>query len=246
MTRLAARIRFLSVLFTAAIVALSGEAGATAAAGPSAIVAIDGTVTSSTVAFRPDPKDPKLTVFEGASVGDGPIRFTMGGTMNSDPFISWSVGLTNFTDAAVTFLFTFTTPVVGGPYNEVRTSLAGTLTDGRGDGVAATVLQSSALLDSVLVPGSVIGSPCSYAPAGIGAVGACPPAPATQYGEAVVAVPSNFYALFTSTFELTLSAGDQASFQGSAILGVAEVPEPATAALLLAGLLLLVGVRRMR
>jgi hypothetical protein len=239
----------LSAVRVALSVALLAVAGAPAfaATAPSAFVQllVNGQQVDSSLAVREDPANPKLRVFEGGSSLADAYQLSFSGVFDPDPFIAWSLQVSNFTNSPLAITVTFGIAVAGGPYDQVRNFFSGELEDLRGDGVSATGLQNRALLDAVAVPGSFIGADCVYGASSPNAIGACPPAPATQYGEAVTAVPSALYAILATQTAFTVSAYDIARFEGTTTLDVAEVPEPATLVLLLAGLALLVGMRRL-
>jgi hypothetical protein len=231
----------------ATLLATAGvPAGAATVSDPFVRVLVDGQEVSASLTVRPVDPDAKVSRFEGRSAIDDVFSLDFSGTFDTDPFISWSFTLNHsFNDAPIGITITFGIPTVGGPYNEVRNFFSGQLTDTRGGGVSATGLQNRVYLDGVLVPGSAIGEDCIYSNTAANSVSPCPPAPATQYGEKVTAVPSALYTSMWTETAFTLSGRDIATFTGTTTLGVAEVPEPATLVLVVAGLALLAGMRRL-
>lgn len=157
------------------------------------------------------------------------------GASEADPFIDWSLSVTNLGGNPLSMQFTFGQPTIGGPYDRLVNSLSASLTDRRDDGASLTGLKSFAFLDGALVPTSVVGGDCV---AGPGATSACPALPALQYGPSTSGVPALNYVFLSTMIEFTLSPGDRAIFSGSTVLDAAPavVPLPASLPLLIAGL----------
>ncbi len=165
-------------------------------------------------------------------------------TTNPDPFVNYAVGVSNFTAVPITFSFTFTTPVVGGPYNTLTNGFNGTATDRLGDGVTASGIVQKALLDAVNVPAVQLGTyTCTGGPGAGMTIYPCPAGPG--FGPVTAGVPSASYASLGVNLNFTISANDNAGFTGRADL-VNQVPEPVTTSLVGLGVLALSLARRSR
>ena len=63
------------------------------------------------------------------------------------------------------------------------------------------------------------------------------------FGPSSAGVPAAFYSTLGANLNLTVSAFDQAAFDGSVVLDAASIPEPTTAVLVGLGLLCAAGCR---
>lgn len=208
----------------------------------------DTTQTFSDINWLPDTKG------FGFGYENGPQTFTLpggdtvqlSGYMNTDPYISYNISVTDF-GAPSFFTFTFGTPIV--PVigaNLVRASLSGSLSALGGNGAAFTptggpMAQTSSLSDGF---GSVVVSSVNVGPAhstGIVANGTYAyPTHQLGYGPLISGPVSGTGWTFMST---TLSFGLSGGNDGAALSGYFEiiptpVPEPSSALLLLAGSLM--------
>ncbi len=161
---------------------------------------------------------------------------------NPDPLIQYSVSAVNLGDGPLAFSFTFSTPLLLGPYGQVTSSFKGTVTDLLGDGVTISGISQTALLNGVTVPAVQLGPfVCPADPNVPGTVSPCPAGPG--FGPANAAVPAALYATLGTSLNFTVSPVDQASFDGSVLLDAASIPEPATAGLMGLALLCAAGYR---
>jgi hypothetical protein len=159
---------------------------------------------------------------------------------NPDPLIQYSLGAVNLLDTLQTFSFTFTTPLLLGPYSQLTSSFNGTMTDLLGEGVTLSSISQSALLNGVIVPAVQLGTfVCSADPNVPGTVTPCPAGPG--FGPSSAGVPSAFYSTLGANVNFAISGFDAATFNGSVALDAATVPEPATATLIGLGLLCTAG-----
>ena len=180
---------------------------------------------------RYDPAvSPEFAMFGDGSVrvADQAVDFNFSASGNTDPFFSWSFGLTSFSLSPFTANVLFGVPVVGGPYDRVTVSdLAATLA---GPNAKATGISTSAQLST----GSVLAPVASWLLAD------CTSTPC-NYASNVVPVSDAFYTLMGAGAQFTLEGGAASSqVAHSAVLAgkltldhtTAQVPEPATLALL--------------
>lgn len=161
---------------------------------------------------------------------------------NPDPFIQYSLSAVNLGVGPLAFSFNFTTPLLLGPYGQLTSSFKGNMTDLLGDGVTISGIGQSALLNGVSVPAVQLGNfECSADPNVPGTVSPCPAGPG--FGPVSAGVPAAFYSTFGTSVNFTVSALDQAVFNGSVVLDAASIPEPTTAVLMGLGLLCAAGRR---
>jgi hypothetical protein len=185
-----------------------------------------------------------VSQFQGAGVGwlvtDGIAAFS------TDPFIDYSFSVKNFTDSTLSFTVSLSTPFVGGPYNVLTTDHWSTVEDGdiRPDGkvtIGTSVFSfiHNPQIDGSVIPGSQISGGCSL----IGSPAFSGPCQA-QGNPVIVSTSTGKTGTLAIVLAFTLSPHDSYSAFGSA--DISFVPEPATYAQLLAGivLLLLLGARR--
>lgn len=210
----------------------------TAVTTPTLTVTVGGNVVDIKLQIVADKVDPKLLHMSGAWEQGG-LSVTVGASLNSDPFILWSIAATNFTSAPVAFSALFSTPVVGGPFNKLTANFNGSITDGLGNGASASPLSN---VTSLISPsGSVVlGAPCTYGPSFPTNSQGCPGS--GSYGPGSVTFASYFPTSLQTNISFTLSSVDAASFNGAAILQA--VPEPTTVVLLGFGLVGLAGLAR--
>ncbi len=161
---------------------------------------------------------------------------------NPDPFVLYSLSAVNLGLGPLAFSFTFTTPLLLGPYGQATSSFNGNMTDLLGDGVSISGIGQSALLNGVTVPAVQLGPfSCSADPNVPGTVSPCPAGPG--FGPSTGGVPAAFYSTFGTSINFTVSASDQAVFNGSVVLDAASIPEPTSAVLVGLGLLCAAGSR---
>lgn len=185
--------------------------------------------------LRYDPKvSADFVMFGDGSVriGDQDVAFEFSASGDTDPFFSWSFGLSSYSLSPFTGSVLFGIPVVGGPYDRVTVSdLLATLA---GPNAAATNISTSALLAT--------GGP--LATVGSWALADCLSTPCS-YASNVVPVPEAFYSAMGAGAQLTLQGGAaSANLAHSAVIAgkftldhtPGQVPEPA-ALLLVAGAL---------
>lgn len=226
------------------------QASAQSAAEPTAQVIVDGVPYVIPVRPAGDGKAGVYT-FDGASVGGAEQGFLIqffeqGNIMNSDPFITYGLAVTDF-GAPSSFGFLFGTPIVPtGPGTVVSSSLAGSLTDGGTDNV--TITPTSGTLQN-----SSVGMPLTSMGVGIGAGETGIAGGSDVYGPysaGPVSGPTGPWTFLTVDVSFGLSGGgDIATLSGRASVDTAErVPEtlPAWAAMGALGFVLLLGRRQLR
>jgi hypothetical protein len=197
-------------------------------------VAVD--TTGLTITY--DSEKQQGTIFGNIQGNDW--NLSVDATTTPDPFVLYAIGAVNLTGAPLAFSFSFTTPLLGGPYNQLTNTFNGSMTDLIGDGVTLSGIMQMALLDSSNVPAVQLGTfTCVGGPGLPSSNYACPAGPG--FGPVTAAVPSAFYTTLGTNLTFTVSSVDSASFNGDVVLS--SVPEPTTAALIGLGLLCLAGFR---
>lgn len=214
----------------------------------------DTTQTFSDINWIPDAKGfgfgyesgPQIITLPGGDI------VHLSGYMDTDPYISYNISVTDF-GAPSFFSFTFGTPIV--PVigaNLVRASLSGSLSALGGDGAMFTpgggpLAQTASLTDGF---GSIIVSSVNVGPAY--STGVVPngtyayPTHQTGYGPLISGpVSPTGWTSMSATLSFGLGGGnDGAALSGYFEIIPVPVPEPSSALLLLAGGLVLTAVVR--
>jgi hypothetical protein len=171
-------------------------------------------------------------------VQDNDIRAIGSIGFKQDPFVQYAFGVSNFTGGALNFVFLFSTLYVGGPYDAISASISSSATDGGANpngAVSVTPFTAESIVDGTTY--LTLTTPCVLA----GTPGFSDDCPVDMDA-------TNLLSLATGTLSVklnfTVSPRDLVSVNGRTDLTRREVAEPATLALLGAGLLGLVAVRR--
>ncbi len=163
---------------------------------------------------------------------------------NPDPFVEYSFGIKNFVGSTANYVFSFLSPYIAGPYTQLQSSHASTITDGApvNGGVVVNSFGGGWIhrpeIDGIAAPGNFGGGCSGVGPAGFSTT--CNPFDTGFFGVATAGSGT-----FGVKVGFSLSGGDLYSTSGRVELS--EVPEPGTLALLLAGLtgILAIGRRRL-
>jgi hypothetical protein len=160
---------------------------------------------------------------------------------NADPVVSYSFGVINFSNSPTAFAFTFLSPYVGGAYGSLQSSHSSSVTDGTPkDGAVTvnTVAPKSFVHTPQVDGGDIAAAALSNGCALTGSAGFS----GTCFGASNVTVPvtTALAGTFGTTVTFSLSARDQLSTTGTVEL--ANVPEPQSALLLMAGFAAFAGV----
>jgi len=174
------------------------------------------------------------------SFGDGSVRIDpISIVYKTDPFINWAVSVTALTSEPVSFVFLFTVPYAGGPYNQLLSNVTATLSsEGNGAAMGLTGIAHDSLIDSNFIVALATTLPDC---AGTSSPLAC----GSVNGQATVATAGS--GNFSSRLQFTLTEPrSSAELLGTTILQTAVVPEPQTYLLWLSGLLLVGAAARSR
>jgi hypothetical protein len=163
---------------------------------------------------------------------------------NPDPFVEYSFGIKNFAGSTADYVFSFLSPYVAGPYTQLQSSHASTVTDGAPANGSVVVNSFGGgwvhrpEIDGSPAPGSFGGGCSAAGPSGFSV--ACNPFDTGFFGVSTAASGT-----FGVKVGFSLSGGDLYSTAGRVELS--QIPEPGTWALLLAGLgsILAIGRRRL-
>lgn len=192
----------------------------------------DGSVMPVALEIRDNPRIPGAYDFVGELVtGDGSVR--VAGTSKADPFIAWSLDITDF-GAPTGFMVMFGSPTLGGPYDTATNELTGQVRAAVSD-LMLTAAVGPDFANLADIAGLTI-MPASCDTSGCGPFG-----PLTETGSFASDVMAT-----TITFT---GAGDdtESLFDGRfELLNAGAVPEPTALVLAAAGLALLRGCRRRR
>jgi hypothetical protein len=152
--------------------------------------------------------------------------FALTGTfeIDTDPFVTYNIGINSFVDTSIWFAISLNTPIVGGPYNQLTSIHSSTLSDAE-NGVAALALYNSPVIHQPLIDfaatavgglgdGCVLQAPGGACDAGNGVFAIAPVTPAALG----VQISGNIsgYDVYQSTGHVELTAAPSA------------VPEPAS------------------
>ncbi len=230
------------------LLALQGVAGAQVrppivAVGPSVSVDLgNGLVRNfdgSDGTLRPGPGGksilwelPGFSVEGVASVGAMTILY------DSDPFVSWSVGAATLGASPITFNFSFAIPYVAGPYNTLLAGVAASVSVENGS--ALSPMSLTGITHDSRVDNAVLLNTGLADCIGQGTALDC----GLDTGQTSVAAPAA--GLLGSQFQFTLAPRNSTAAAGNSTLIAANVPEPQTYAMLLAGLLLIGAAARRR
>lgn len=248
------RLRWLPLLPAAGALLLAGAPAAARAQSPSPCVVSPRPDAAAPDAIAlPTPYQAYVQVggtcrsMSGGITGTGKVRtltfsevidgsqISVQAVFDADPFVNFVVGVVNGSGVTQSYAFSFTTPVIGGPYNLATSSGGVTVTLGGGSSSQASLhpafsnyirgfvngLSTNLGVDIGTAQCTTVGSTTCTQPAGAATFG--PLTPADLTGQLA--------------FQLT---GDQsvAGWTGRVEIAASVVPEPATVTLLAAGVVL--------
>jgi hypothetical protein len=176
---------------------------------------------NGTWGFTQSPSDPLTFSLNGSSISLSWV------TLESDPTVSYGLGVTNNSSSTMPYTFTFVTPTVLAPGQyAVSASVSGSLTDGGSDGVTVSPPASGAIQQSFI--GTAAGND-----AGVDLLTSTITAPDEASSDPIPkATASSTYTLGSTASQISvttafnLSAGDSATFSGR--FDVNAVPEPSS------------------
>jgi hypothetical protein len=196
------------------------------------------TMLSSSATFTPIGD---LTAFTGSATFKGPgskdiSQLSVSGVFGADPFINWAATASTGS-AAKSFSFSFSQSNSFGLYDVASAALSGSMGDVRGDGVTVSnLMETVSIPNGTMINALTLTGGCSASGTGVIANHPCP-LNGTQLG-ASTPLPLSFYPTMQLTVGFALTKLDSATFQGQLVLdGPSQVPEPASVALMGAGLL---------
>jgi hypothetical protein len=166
-------------------------------------------------------------------------------SFGSDPFVTYSYGVQNFTSAPLLFTFVFSTTYVDGPYDILRSTHSDSFTNffplTGGGTIDNKVTVTPAAPQTFIHQPFVNGVPVGGINPGGTKFGPTGPFSGNFESGLTVDVPGAYPASGTLSIvtSYVVSAGDLYSLNGIAELVATPVPEPATYAFLGAGLLVL-------
>ncbi|GAB4107958.1 MAG: hypothetical protein Kow00105_12830 [Phycisphaeraceae bacterium] len=211
------------------------------------LVQVDVGIMGNTQILMPDvipTENPDQFDLTGQMMMPGMWNLTWDMTIDTDPFINGVFGLTNMSGSTQTFVLNVTIPITPvTPSSLIGGSVGGSVTDANNDGVATVANAGAAPLFDGQIDGvsvlPIIGSPFAFsAPfqggtANIPATNVGLPGPTLPGPAALNSIGINHV--------FTLTPGDTVALTS---FFVVEVPQPATLALLGAGIMAIVGVKR--
>jgi len=206
------------------------------------LVGVNGVFADLSSCIFPAGKMFELRASFFGAAGSGDVN----ALMNPDPFISFGATTTNLVAGPVTYSFLFGTPIVPGFYNTATSTGGVSVTNGAGG--TATV-DNSAVYPTYISGYGTLG----FAPTNLGVdlgTDPCVAGPGTPFTVTETCnqgtTGSAFAPVFYDNLEVLLTytqddLGSVASWSGAVTLNAAVVPEPASLALLGAGLILVAG-----
>ena len=220
---------------------LSAAAGATTLSPPS--VTINGwTPTLTQLGCTTDANGVDTCTGSNLPKPGGQLTLTNWSvTLNPDPTVTGFLALQNNLQNPQTFSVTFLLPIVPqGPQVQISGSIGGSVTDANGNGATLTNLAPTSIynaqIDAVTVK-TLLNDPQSFSAGAFGST----TWGGVGFGPTTLGQSANSSIAINVIF--TLSPGDLASF--TSVFNVIAVPEPATLAMMTAGLagLLIIGKR---
>jgi len=165
--------------------------------------------------------------------------------VEQDPFVDYAFGLKNVSINTLVFMFTFSTNFIDGPWDVLQSSHSSSITDGSPRNGNVKVTAPNGFVHMVDVDGNNVAGAshstgCNVS-GPLGFSGSCFPNSNVQFG----ITPTGAIGTLTVNVKFTLTPGDLISVNGRAEL-LRAVPEPATYAMIGAGLVALGMFRRRR
>lgn len=168
---------------------------------------------------------------------DGNVELSLSFLGNTDPFISYSFGVTNNSASVQTFTLVFSSAYVLGPYNTLTSSMSSSVTNRGPDSIVQSSVVmgesfiSTAVLDGSDILAASVGAGCSLTGLSPLQSAACETTPVNS-----TAVASAANGTFGVRVRFTLSPRDLLSMNGIVSLDNVAVPAPGVLALLGLGL----------